>query len=158
MFLEFYKNKILTPESAMKMVAYYKLKDKKIVFTNGCFDVLHVGHLHILSAARELGQALIVGLNSDKSVRNLKGMSRPVQHEDDRALLLAGLSVVDAIVLFDELTPLQLIEQLQPDVLVKGGDYKIEEIVGNNIVKQIEVIPFIEGYSSSLIIKKIKSL
>ena len=127
-----------------------------VVFTNGCFDVLHRGHVSYLAAARDLGDCLVVGLNSDASVKRLKGENRPINNENDRALVLAALSFIDYIILFEEDTPKNLIEQVRPDILVKGGDYKIEDIVGADFVQKnggkVLTIPFVDGYSSTKII------
>ena len=132
----------------------------KLVFTNGCFDILHAGHVDYLQKARQLGDGLLVGLNNDESVRKLKGDSRPIVDEKARAMVLAALEAVDAVVLFKEETPGRLIDQVQPDVLVKGGDYLAEEIVGYQTVTTkggtVKVLPFLEGHSTTSIIKKIK--
>jgi rfaE bifunctional protein nucleotidyltransferase chain/domain len=137
------------------------LKNKKIVFTNGCFDILHKGHVDYLAKAADLGDVLVLGLNTDESVSRLKGPHRPIQDEQSRMLIMASLSFVDAVVLFNEPTPLKLIELVQPDVLVKGSDYNIEQIVGYNVVKakggEVKTIDFLAGYSTSAIEKKIKS-
>lgn len=138
-----------------------RLKDagKKVVFTNGCFDLLHPGHTRYLRAARALGHFLIVGLNSDRSVRAIKGAQRPIQDQEVRAELLSALEWVDAVILFDEETPYALIRELAPDVLVKGGDWQEDEIVGADLVKQaggaVKRIPYVEGFSTSGLIKKI---
>lgn len=130
---------------------------RKVVFTNGCFDVLHRGHVTYLAQARELGDCLVVGLNSDASVKRLKGDSRPINSENDRAFVLAALSSIDYIILFEEDTPKKLIEQVKPDILVKGGDYQIDHIVGADFVLknggQVLTIPFVDGYSSTKIIQ-----
>lgn len=130
----------------------------KVVFTNGCFDVLHHGHISYLSQARDLGDCLVIGLNSDASVRRLKGANRPINGEQDRALLLAALQFVDYIIFFEEDTPYHLISLIVPDVLVKGGDYSIPQIVGADIVMQnggsVQTIDFVEGYSSTQTIQK----
>ena len=130
-----------------------RLKDKKIVFTNGCFDILHPGHIHILSKAKSLGDILVVGLNSDLSVKKLKGDKRPLVSEDDRCRVLLSLRFVDYVIIFNELTPLKVIKKIKPDYLVKGGDYNENDIVGSDFVKasggQVEIIKFLEGYSSS---------
>ncbi len=132
----------------------------KIVFTNGCFDLLHRGHVEYLAKAKSYGDVLIIGLNSDNSVKKLKGKSRPFVHEQDRGFILAGLKSVDAVVVFEEETPYSLISKIVPDVLVKGGDYSLEEVVGKNIVEEnggkVVTITFIEGNSSSSLIEKIK--
>ena len=126
---------------------------RKVVFTNGCFDVLHRGHVTYLAQAHELGDCLVVGLNSDTSVKRLKGESRPINNEKDRAFVLAALSFINYIILFEEDTPKELIERVQPDILVKGGDYQIENIVGADFVLknggQVLTIPFVDGYSST---------
>ena len=131
-----------------------------LVFTNGCFDILHAGHVDYLQKARQLGDGLLVGLNNDESVRKLKGDSRPIVDEKARAMVLAALEAVDAVVHFKEETPGRLIDQVQPDVLVKGGDYLAEEIVGYQTVTTkggtVKVLPFLEGHSTTNIIKKIK--
>ena len=140
----------------------YKLHRQKVVFTNGCFDVLHFGHVHYLLEAKKLGDILVVGLNSDDSVRRLKGPSRPINGEKERAFVLAALSCVDYVVLFEEDTPGNLIKTVQPDVLVKGGDYQLENIVGADFVMQnggtVTTIPFVEGYSSTHILEQLKTI
>ena len=136
-----------------------KKENKKIVFTNGCFDIIHSGHCFYLTEAKKLGDILIVGLNTDASVKRLKGETRPINNEDDRAMVLSCLKPVDYVVLFDEDTPFNLIRNIIPNVLVKGGDYTIENIVGADIVLEnggeVKVIPFVEGKSTSKIIEKI---
>ncbi len=133
---------------------------KKVVFTNGCFDVIHRGHVSYLAQARDLGDMLVLGLNSDSSVRRLKGPTRPVNDEESRALVLASLECVDYVVLFDEDTPYRLIDAVQPDFLVKGGDYQIDQIVGYDIVKarggEVLTLPFVNGFSSTSIINRLK--
>ncbi len=135
-------------------------KDEKIVFSNGCFDILHQGHVVYLAKAAALGSKLVVGLNSDASVKRLKGENRPICGEQERALLLAALGFVDAVILFGEDTPYNLIKTVQPDILVKGADYKPEEIVGYDIVKAkggvIKTIVLEEGFSTTNVIEKIK--
>jgi rfaE bifunctional protein nucleotidyltransferase chain/domain len=135
-------------------------KNEHVVFTNGCFDILHRGHVSYLQNARNLGDFLIVGVNSDHSVSRLKGPTRPIQNEEDRAFILAGLECVDAVILFEEDTPIRLIEQLLPNVLVKGGDYVIEEIVGYDVVTKngglVTTLPFVDGKSTSNIVKKMQ--
>jgi D-beta-D-heptose 7-phosphate kinase/D-beta-D-heptose 1-phosphate adenosyltransferase len=137
-----------------------KRQGRKIVFTNGCFDVLHFGHVHYLLQAKELGDILVIGLNSDDSVRRLKGPTRPINGEKERAFVLAALACVDYVVVFDEDTPKELIETVRPDVLVKGGDYTLDNIVGADFVTQnggtVTTIPFVEGFSSTRIIEKLK--
>lgn len=143
-------------------ISALKAQNKSIVFTNGCFDILHIGHIHYLEAAKSLGDVLIIGLNTDKSVSDLKGPERPINQQDDRANVLSALRAVDVVVLFDESTPLSLISEIMPDILVKGGDYTLETIVGAEIVLahqgKVEIIPFVDGKSTSSIINKIKSL
>lgn len=137
-----------------------RLHQQKIVFTNGCFDILHRGHVTYLAQARQMGDLLVVGLNSDASVRRLKGPERPVNDERSRALLLAALEMVDYVVLFEEDTPYNLILKVKPDLLVKGGDYDIHNIVGADFVRQrggeVRTIPFVQGFSSSSIIDHLK--
>lgn len=142
-----------------RLLAIWKFQGKKIVFTNGCFDILHLGHIDYLSAASGLGDLLIIGLNTDDSVHKIKGNNRPLQDEVSRAFVLASLGFVDAVVFFGEETPYNLIKTIQPDVLVKGADYKPEDIVGYDIVKnnggEIVTIEFLEGYSTTAIENKI---
>lgn len=156
------KNKIVSKEAALQIINLLKQKGKKVVFTNGCFDILHPGHVDYLSQARDLGDFLILGLNTDNSVRRLnKAPNRPINKEFERAMVLAALGCIDAIVLFDEETPYDLINFLQPNVLVKGNDYKAEEIVGYDIVTanggKVVTIPFLEGFSTTNLIKRIVS-
>ncbi|MBN8790192.1 MAG: D-glycero-beta-D-manno-heptose 1-phosphate adenylyltransferase [Terrimonas sp.] len=159
---ELIKNKILTPDAAKHQAKRWNLLNKKIVFTNGCFDILHQGHIAILSHAAESGDVLVVGVNSDASVKRLKGEDRPVNDESFRALMLASLTIVDAVVLFEEDTPLNLINLLEPDVLLKGGDYTIDQIVGaEEVIKnggEVKIVPFVNGYSTTALIKKIQQL
>ena len=136
-------------------------REGTLVFTNGCFDLLHPGHVAYLHAAQALGDALVVGVNTDDSVRRLdKGEDRPLRGQDDRALVLAALESVDAVCLFDEDTPRELVAALLPDVLVKGGDYAVEEVVGREEVEaaggRVEIIPFVEGYSTTELIRRIR--
>ncbi|MBW6478413.1 MAG: D-glycero-beta-D-manno-heptose 1-phosphate adenylyltransferase [Bacteroidales bacterium] len=153
------EQKILSPDSLKTWLAYWRFHEKKIVFTNGCFDILHRGHIDYLSKAADHGHVLIVGLNTDASVGRLKGEGRPVTDQVARAELLASLFFVSAVVLFDEDTPYELIKTVQPDVLVKGSDYRAEDIVGYDIVKakggEVVTIDFLEGYSTSAIIEKL---
>lgn len=139
---------------------YLKDSSKKIIFTNGCFDILHAGHVCYLNAAKNLGDILIVGLNSDRSVRRLKGNGRPVICEKDRAFILSNLKAVDYVIIFNEDTPYELIEKIKPDILVKGGDYEGKPVVGSDIVDKnggkTVLINFIEGKSTTGIIKSIK--
>lgn len=150
------EKKIVTRNDWEKLKNHFQ--SKKIVFTNGCFDILHLGHVHYLSAAKDLGDILVIGLNSDDSVKRLKGENRPMNTQYARALLLAALQFVDFVIIFDEDTPLNLIQQITPHVLVKGGDYKIEDVVGAEWVMahggKVEIVDFVEGYSSTNLIKK----
>ena len=137
-------------------------RERKVVFTNGCFDLLHRGHVEYLAQARALGDVLVVGLNSDASLRRLKEAGRPLVVEADRAAVLAGLRSVDAVTLFDDDTPLELISALLPDVLVKGGDYDLDGIVGRDVVEKaggdVRVLPFVEGYSTTDILTRLKEM
>ena len=148
-------NKLINPSDIQKVVK----QTQKVVFTNGCFDILHAGHVQYLEQAKQLGDILIVGLNSDASVKRLKGSSRPINNEQDRAMVLAALEAVDYVIIFSEDTPYELISQLQPDVLVKGGDWTEDKIVGADIVKAkggaVYSLPFKEGLSSTKIIEAI---
>ncbi len=141
-------------------VFYSKTKDKKIVFTNGCFDILHRGHLTYLNDAKKLGELLVVGINSDESVRKLKGPLRPVNNEDDRKFALENLKSVDYVFVFDEETPLSLIEKINPSVLVKGGDWSVDKIVGADFVLKnggkVLSLPFIDGFSTTSFIESLQ--
>jgi len=153
--------KIATKENLQSLLTYWRLKDYKIVFTNGCFDLLHKGHIEYLSKAADQGDILVVGMNSDDSVKRIKGDSRPIQDESSRLLTLASLKMITVVVVFEEDTPYNLIKEVKPDVLVKGADYKEEDIVGADIVKdnggEIVTINLTEGYSTTNIIDKIKA-
>ena len=157
---DFIKSKISGKEDFSYILSYYRFKNKKVVFTNGCFDLLHRGHVEYLLEAASFGDVLILGLNSDNSVKKLKGKNRPVQDEETRALILASLLVVDHVILFDEDTPIELIKFIMPDVLVKGGDYTTEEIVGSDVVinngGKVESIKYIDGQSTTGLVNKIK--
>jgi D-glycero-beta-D-manno-heptose 1-phosphate adenylyltransferase len=159
-YLELAKLKILNDDYLNQMLAFWRFKQFKIVFTNGCFDILHLGHIDYLSKARSLGDLLIIGLNTDVSVSRIKGPERPVNDQKARSMLLASMTFVDAIVFFDDDTPYDLIEQIQPHVLVKGTDYKPDDIVGADLVKanggRVVTIDFLEGYSTSSIIHKLR--
>lgn len=160
--LQWIHHKIYEREALAKECAGWRLKGNKIVFTNGCFDILHHGHLDLLAKAASLGHKLIVGVNTDASVKRLKGESRPVTNEKDRAFQVAALLTTDAVCLFDEDTPAELISLLRPDILVKGGDYTIDKIVGADFVQsiggEVHIIPFVEGYSTTSIISRIQRL
>jgi D-glycero-beta-D-manno-heptose 1-phosphate adenylyltransferase len=159
--LEALQSKVQTKEQLASTLALWRFKDRKIVFTNGCFDLLHKGHVTYLAEAAEMGDMLVVGLNSDASVKKLnKGANRPIQDQDSRAMILASLESIAAIIIFDEETPAELIKFVQPDVLVKGGDWKPEQIAGYDTVKakggEVKVIDYIDGFSTTAIEKKIK--
>ena len=168
--LSYLENKIVSIEDAKRKVNTWKIKSDKIVFTNGCFDILHKGHVSYLAQAAELGDRLIIALNTDKSVKEQgKGENRPINSEEARAIVLAGLGFVDLVVLFDEQTPLNIIKELLPDVLVKGADYDPNEtnqasktyIVGSDIIKanggEVKVINLEEGFSTTAIINKLNN-
>lgn len=155
------REKIKTKEALQALVAIERARGRRIVFTNGCFDLLHVGHVRYLQAARELGDLLIVGVNTDRSVRRLnKGKGRPIVPQDHRAEILAALACVDYVVLFDEPDPGPLIADLRPDVLVKGGDWKPEQIIGRETVEayggSVRTIPVVPNVSTTAIIEKIR--
>ena len=156
--IEIIKAKIFKQEQISQLISSWQSVNEIVVFTNGCFDVIHVGHLINLSQSADLGTKLIVGLNTDNSVRRLKGPQRPINSEYDRALILAGFSIVDAVVFFDSDTPYDLIKMVNPNVLTKGGDYKPTEVVGHDIVTKnggkVEIIKIVDGFSSSSIIEK----
>ncbi|QKF61588.1 D-glycero-beta-D-manno-heptose-7-phosphate kinase [Campylobacter curvus] len=149
-----FEHKIKSAEQVAEILS--QRGEKKVVFTNGCFDILHAGHTRYLAKARDFGDILIVGLNSDTSVRRLKGESRPINSQFDRACVLSGLGFVDYVVIFDEDTPLELIKKLRPDILVKGADYEGKEVVGSDIVKDVRLVEFVDGKSTSAIVKRIK--
>lgn len=152
--------KIVAPDQATQLVKQWQDHGNKVVFTNGCFDIVHLGHIDYLEKARSLGDRLVLGLNTDASVSRIKGPLRPVVDQEARARLMAALSFVDAVILFDEPTPLQLIEALRPDILVKGDDYSVETIVGADFVQdnggEVKTIPLVNGYSTSALIEKIR--
>jgi rfaE bifunctional protein nucleotidyltransferase chain/domain len=160
--LDLVESKIYTWEHLQRQLAIWRYRAKKIVFTNGCFDILHLGHIEYLAKARDLGGILIVGLNSDDSVRRLKGAHRPVNNEFARAVTLAALSFVDAVVLFGEDTPHNLIELVQPDILVKGKDYEGKHIVGADIVKakggEVITLELVKGYSTTHTIERVQKI
>lgn len=157
--LSLLKGKIYPLTDLLKQLAVWRKEEKKIVFTNGCFDILHLGHIDYLSRAADAGNVLIIGVNSDNSVRRLKGSGRPINNQQARTTVLAALQFVDAVVIFDEDTPYELIKALQPDVLVKGKDYQVEEIAGHDIVLsrggQVITIALTQGYSTTDLIKKL---
>ena len=157
--LEKIYDKILDDNSLEERLNFWRSEGKTIVFSNGCFDILHRGHVEYLSKAADLGDKLIIGLNTDASVKRLKGPSRPVNDEKSRAILLSALEFVDTVVFFEEDTPYNLIKRVQPDVLVKGKDYKAEDIVGYDIVTakggKVETIELVDGFSTTKILEKI---
>ncbi|MFO0356157.1 MAG: D-glycero-beta-D-manno-heptose 1-phosphate adenylyltransferase [Sphingobacteriaceae bacterium] len=160
-FHKLLSSKLISQQEISRFVNAKRFTGKRIVFTNGCFDILHAGHVDYLTQARDLGDVLVLGLNTDESVKRLnKGPERPINDQDARAKVLAGLGCVDAIVLFNEDTPYELINLVQPDVLVKGDDYKPEAIVGYDIVTarggKVVTIPFLQGFSTTNIVNKLK--
>lgn len=159
---DYISKKLLSAEEAVKKIAQWRLLNKTVAFTNGCFDILHRGHIFSLSEAARHADYLIVGVNSDASTKRLKGDSRPVNDEQSRALLLSSLLIVDAVVLFEEDTPLELIKKLLPDVLVKGGDYTVEQIAGAQEViangGKVIINPIVKGFSTTGLIEKINKL
>ena len=155
------KAKIFNIKDLAKIINEWRLNGDKIVFTNGCFDLIHLGHLEILARSADLGDKLIVGINSDMSIKKIKGNSRPIIEEDSRAKQLAAIEFIDAVILFNEDTPYNLINILKPDVLTKGGDYKKNDIVGNQLINkeqgEVVIIPLTQGYSTTSILEKIKN-
>ncbi|MES2005062.1 MAG: D-glycero-beta-D-manno-heptose 1-phosphate adenylyltransferase [Bacteroidota bacterium] len=154
-------HKIFSLPQLLAQAASWRVTNKTISFTNGCFDILHEGHIASLSEAASEADYLVVGVNSDASTKRLKGSDRPINHEHSRALLLASLAIVDAVVIFEEDTPLELITAIRPDVLVKGGDYTIEQIVGSKEVManggRVVINPIVQGFSTTGIIQQIKA-
>ena len=154
-------NKIFDLQLLMKNIKKWRGENKKIVFTNGCFDLIHLGHIEILARSSDFGDKLIIGVNSDLSIKKLKGENRPIIEESSRIKQLSALEFVDAVVLFDEDTPLKLIETIKPDVITKGGDYTAKNIVGNEVVSQkngeVIIIPLTQGFSTTSILNKIKN-
>ena len=155
------QKKIFSLDELKTQVDSWKKSGEKIVFTNGCFDIVHRGHIEVLARTADFGDKLIIGLNSDNSIKKLKGENRPIVNEKSRALLLASLTFVDVVVLFSEETPINLISTLLPNILAKGGDYDISTIVGNEVVKnnggEVILVPFVDGFSSTDIIERIKN-
>ncbi len=153
--------RVLTREEAKKKIEELKINGKKVVFTNGCFDILHVGHMRYLEEAKEFGDYLIVGVNSDESVKRLKGPTRPINNQEDRAELLTGLKSVDYTVIFAEDTPVELIGELKPSIHVKGGDYKKDDLPETKVVESyggtVEIVSLVEGKSTTNVVKKIAS-
>ncbi len=159
--LEIIKSKIIEGESLKRQLSVWRFLGKRIVFTNGCFDIIHLGHIDYLSKAKDLGDILIVGLNTDDSVKRIKGDTRPITDEKSRAMILSSLRFVDAVAFFNEDTPHNLIKEVQPDILIKGSDYKADEIVGSDIVQKkggkVITIEYLEGYSTTSILDKINN-
>ena len=157
-----HSEKILINDQLSKRVNAWKSEGKKIVFTNGCFDILHKGHLEILTTSASFADVLVVAINTDNSVKRLKGPLRPVNDESFRSIMLASLQYVDAVALFDEETPQNLIDLIEPDVLVKGGDYTVDQIVGaENVLKrggEVKIVPIVKGFSTTKIIETIQKL
>lgn len=157
------KDKIIEPDNWPEIepfLAYCRFKNMKTVFTNGCFDILHKGHVEYLAAAADMGDVLIIGLNSDQSVKKIKGKDRPVNDKSARSLLLASMKFVDRVIIFEEETPYELISHIKPDVLVKGSDYKTEDIVGADVVQanggKVVTVELVDGYSTTNILNKLK--
>lgn len=154
------QDKIMSREALSHLCSGWRIKGYKIVFTNGCFDILHQGHVALLLEAAELGHKLVLGLNTDASVKKLKGPHRPINDEQSRALIMASQLYVDAVTLFEEDTPLELIQEIRPDVIVKGGDYTPETVVGNDFVSSyggsVVIVPTVDGFSTTNIINKMK--
>ncbi len=154
-------SKIYTLQELDEKLKTWRVQGHKIVFTNGCFDLLHLGHVDYLEKARQLGDKLVLGLNTDNSISRIKGPNRPLQDEVSRARIMASLLFVDAVVLFNDDTPLELITAVQPDILVKGDDYTVEQIVGHEVVKarggEVKTVPLVKGYSTTKIVNKIEN-
>ena len=159
-FADKIESKIFTLDGLLKRIEFWRRLGDKIVFTNGCFDILHQGHIQLLAGCNQFGERTIIGLNADSSVKELKGPTRPVNDQQSRAILLASTQLVDAVVFFYELTPENLIHAIKPDVLVKGGDWKKDEIIGSNFVEsyggKVQTIPYLNGYSTTAIIERSK--
>jgi len=158
--LEILNSKILDKERLLVKLTDWKEENKKIVFTNGCFDLIHLGHIEIIARSADLGDILIIGVNTDNSIKKLKGKNRPIVEEISRAKQLAALEFVDAVVLFDQDTPIDLIKMINPNIITKGGDYNTDQVIGNDIVTQndgeVIIIPLTQGYSTTSILEKIK--
>jgi len=158
--LEILNSKILDKERLLVKLTDWKKENKKIVFTNGCFDLIHLGHIEVIARSADLGDILIIGVNTDNSIKRLKGPNRPIVEEISRAKQLAALEFVDAVVFFDQDTPIDLIKVINPNVITKGGDYNTDQVIGNDIVTQndgeVVIIPLTQGYSTTSILEKIK--
>ena len=159
--LEYINNKIISSQDLNTLVSRWKFENQKIVFTNGCFDLIHYGHIDYLSQAKSLGDKLIIGMNSSQSVSRLKGNHRPIKDEQSRLYILASLQFIDAVVTFEEDTPYNLIERILPNILVKGGDWKVESIIGADLVLEnggeVKSLPFVSGYSTTNLEDKIRN-
>ena len=158
--LEILNSKILDKERLLVKLTDWKEENKKIVFTNGCFDLIHLGHIEVIARSADLGDILIIGVNTDNSIKRLKGPNRPIVEEISRAKQLAALEFVDAVVFFDQDTPIDLIKVINPNVITKGGDYNTDQVIGNDVVTQndgeVVIIPLTQGYSTTSILEKIK--
>lgn len=154
------ESKILSPDALLQRIKFWRQLAEKIIFTNGCFDILHEGHVHLLSQCHELGGMVIIGLNSDSSVKKLKGKDRPINKQHSRAVLLSAIEFVDAITIFNEPTPEKLIHAIKPDILVKGGDWKKKDIVGADFVENyggvVKTVPYLKGFSTTNILARAK--
>ena len=160
--LKILNSKILDKERLLVKLTDWKRDNKKIVFTNGCFDLIHLGHIEVIARSADQGDVLIIGVNTDNSIKRLKGTSRPIVKEISRARQLAAIEFVDAVILFDEDTPIDLIKMINPNVITKGGAYNTDQVIGNDIVTQnngeVVIIPLTQGYSTSSILEKIKNV
>ena len=158
--LEILNSKILDKERLLVKLTDWKEENKKIVFTNGCFDLIHLGHIELIARSADLGDILIIGVNTDNSIKRLKGPNRPIVEEISRAKQLAALEFVDAVVFFDQDTPIDLIKIINPNLITKGGDYNSDQVIGNDIVAknngEVVIIPLTQGYSTTSILEKIK--
>ena len=154
-------NKIFLEKDLKKKLDFWRQKGDKIVFTNGCFDLIHLGHIEVLARSADLGDRLIIGVNTDISIKNIKGENRPIIEEDSRVKQLAALEFVDAVILFNESTPNKIINHIKPDIITKGGDYKTKEVVGYETVTKnngsVVIIPLTQGYSTTSILNKIRN-
>jgi len=146
---------IIKIDKLIKKIKVFRKNEKKIVFTNGCFDIIHSGHIKVLKKCRDLGDVVVVGLNSDSSIRALKGHKRPINNEKERAIVLDSIKYVDYVVIFNELTPYKIIKMIKPDFLVKGGDYKKEDVVGREFARNVVIVQLVEGISTTKIIEKV---
>ena len=154
------KNKIISSKLIADKVNIWKNNKQKIVFTNGCFDIIHLGHIELLAKSADLGNRLIIGINSDSSIKSLKGEARPILGENSRAIIIAALNFVDAVVVFKEITPIEIIKKIQPEIIVKGGDYKEDDVVGKDIISKyggkVIILPLTKGFSTTNILNKIE--